>query len=185
MNAKDNVISAMNRVSNTSDGWMVAVWSVRDGRIKLVERTTEKFPSGDFLTTVMQLAASLVDEKVRLASAGNPLPNDPLPLAVLGAAGFKPTKPLDKSVDCALPRLVAGSSDSGHCRPDQESESEAVEEINLQSIDDGPALPSGPETQVDQTLEEVKSIIQPIDDGPALAVVHEANENGGDDVSKD
>ena len=61
-----------------SGRWMAAAWTVEDGRIELVGRTTWNFPSGDFLAAVGHLALNLFEEQ---RQAGM-LPDDPLPMRI-------------------------------------------------------------------------------------------------------
>lgn len=68
--------------------WMVAIWAIEDGRIKLLDRTTWQFPTGDYKTALEQLKASCDAELARIASVKSTLQNDPLPLAILDSAGF-------------------------------------------------------------------------------------------------
>jgi hypothetical protein len=62
--------------------WMVAVWAVEGDRIVLLDRTTWKFPPGDFAAAVAQLDSVC---RAELKAIGpSRLPDDPLPLATLG-----------------------------------------------------------------------------------------------------
>ena len=76
--AKRHFDRALDRASD-GGSWMAAVWCVEDGDIKLVQRTTFKFPTGDFLAAVGQLASNLFEE----VKSGGDLPSDPLPEADL------------------------------------------------------------------------------------------------------
>ena len=61
--------------------WMAAVWTVKDGNIQLIERTTWQFPTGDYVAAIAQLASVIATELV--AKLAPPmLPDDPLPLAI-------------------------------------------------------------------------------------------------------
>lgn len=46
----------------TSDKWMAVCWVIEDGKIRLVTRTTCKFPRDDFLKAISQLADDLFEE---------------------------------------------------------------------------------------------------------------------------
>jgi len=60
------------------DRWMAAVWSVRDGKVRLNQVTTSNFPKGDFLAAVGQLAMNRFEQ---LKADAGVLPSDPLPKA--------------------------------------------------------------------------------------------------------
>ncbi len=68
-----------------SEKWMVAAWVVEDGKIKLVDRITHRFPTDDFLAAIGQLAHNCHEEKLacdkaeKLAAPREELPSDPLP----------------------------------------------------------------------------------------------------------
>ncbi len=65
--------------------WMVAVWIVEDGKIKMVDRITYQFPTDDFLVAIGQLANNCHEEKLacdkaeKFAAPKEELPSDPLP----------------------------------------------------------------------------------------------------------
>lgn len=88
--AMDVVGQSLKRAAR-SGKWMVAVWTVEDGNINLIDRTTWQFPTGDFKTAIKQLTA-VCDEE--LAKSVGALPDDPLPLAVLNEAGFASREPV-------------------------------------------------------------------------------------------
>ena len=67
--------------------WMAVVWVVEDGKLVMIDRTTFKFPSGDFPTVLQQLSADFDKETSLVAKPVVPVP-DPLPLHVLNDAGF-------------------------------------------------------------------------------------------------
>ena len=80
-----NVQSAMQTVKGLP--WMVAVWVVRDGRLRLVNRSTWRFPTGDFDAAIDLLTTDLNAERAQPVQFVG-LPTDPLPLAMLGGVGF-------------------------------------------------------------------------------------------------
>lgn len=84
--AKDLAVKAIEQAQE-SDRWMVAVWHVKDGRVELLNKTTWKFPRGDFLAATGQLALNCHEETVKHAL----LPSEPLPRASLfGQFGLPP-----------------------------------------------------------------------------------------------
>lgn len=69
--------------------WMIAVWTVKDGKLQLVNRTTWEFPTADFPAAVDQLNSLCQKE---MAAGAPALPIEPLPLAMLEDAGFDNTE---------------------------------------------------------------------------------------------
>ncbi len=75
--------------------WMVAAWVVEDGKIKLVDRITHRFPTDDFLAAIGQLAHNCHEEKLacdkaeKLVAPTEQLPSDPLPPVKIFKMPFK------------------------------------------------------------------------------------------------
>lgn len=57
---------AINEVENETDAFMIAVWGIKDGKLRLVNRTTWKFPLGDVRAAIGQLEENLRGETVEL-----------------------------------------------------------------------------------------------------------------------
>jgi len=85
--AQDVVKMTLEQVA-TVNHWMIAVWAVEDGRIKLLDRTTWQFPTGDYKAALEQLKASCDAELARISQVKSIELNDPLPLAILDGIGF-------------------------------------------------------------------------------------------------
>jgi len=79
--ARESFQTSLDEVVKDTDQWAAAVWKVADGRITLVKITTHKFPTGDMLTAVSQLANKFSDQQ-RAVVLDVPVP-DPLPPASL------------------------------------------------------------------------------------------------------
>ncbi len=58
------VVEAMGSVADV-DGFMMAIWIVKDGRISLGRRTTWNFPTGDFDAAIGHLKTNCDEEKSR------------------------------------------------------------------------------------------------------------------------
>ena len=86
--AQDVVKMTLEQVA-TMNHWMIAVWAVEDGRIKLLDRTTWQFPTGDYKAALEQLKASCDVELARISPVKSTTLNDPLPLAILDGIGFQ------------------------------------------------------------------------------------------------
>jgi len=86
MSAAENFLKSFEEAQN-SGKWMAAVWVVDDGKITLTNLQTSKFPRGDYLRAVSQLAGLCADD-VRAADAEKvtpppeALPPGPLPRAI-------------------------------------------------------------------------------------------------------
>jgi len=81
-----------------AEGWLAAVWTLRDGRITLEQRTSWNFPNGDLPTAENQLRevnARMVLEASRRPDSDSPPEHAPLPEA--DALGGIPV-PVDPSV---------------------------------------------------------------------------------------
>ena len=83
MNESNLAIHELVAKVTDSQKWMVAVWVVEEGKIKMVNRITHQFPSDDFLAAIGQLANNCYEEKLKCDKAEKPvkqeLPSDPLP----------------------------------------------------------------------------------------------------------
>lgn len=77
-----------------SGKWMVAVWSVEDGKLKMHTRTTWQFPSGDGPIAVRHLQESIRAEQS--LPVDEPLPQAELP-------------PLPNAVGISAPPVIAPS----------------------------------------------------------------------------
>jgi len=83
--------------------WLAAVWEVRDGKIALLNRTSNKFPRGDFLRVVAQLASNFSDEEMAAVVGDQPasqLPAvpEPLPRAVPDIKVFPMEEPVVEDI---------------------------------------------------------------------------------------
>ena len=80
LDARESFQSSLDEVTSDPRPWAAAVWKIADGKIALVKLTTNKFPHGDMLTAVAQLADKFAGQQK--ASIEVPVP-DPLPSANL------------------------------------------------------------------------------------------------------
>lgn len=85
-----------------ADGWMAAIWEIRDGRLQLTRLTTHCFPLEDRLTAERQLAEVNALEIQRVFA---PLPPPPLDLAPhlrVSDLDSLPDGPVSKQADMIL-----------------------------------------------------------------------------------
>jgi len=81
LDAREAFQLSLDETVGSTDQWAAAVWKIADGRITLVRLTTHKFPHGDMLTAVSQLADRFSAQQ-RASMEDVPVP-DPLPPASL------------------------------------------------------------------------------------------------------
>ena len=79
--AVQSIVEAINKAAD-SGRFLIAVWAVEDGKVRLVQRTTHNFPSGDFIIAQRLLDVDL-DAELRRCNAVPPPDLSPLPEASL------------------------------------------------------------------------------------------------------
>ena len=91
-----------------SGKFMIAVWRVKEKRVEMVDRVTWKFPRGDFLAAVSQLAVACATE-VEETSLRAEEPPAPLPRAIdfskVNAAPADQEAPLPPTLPTTLPMV--------------------------------------------------------------------------------
>ena len=115
---------------------MAAVWSVKDGRIRMLGRVTWEFPVGDFLPAVRQLLDDL-DREREESQEPAPLPRadipgvgvfDPSKMKTIRKEAFRPMTPADPESPPGIKQPQDDSpvfkGDCGRCNP-----AEGAEEI--------------------------------------------------------
>lgn len=75
--AEEFASAALKEAASTSH-WMMAVWCVEEGELRMVRRTTFQFPIRDFAVALAQLNQSCYEEALRGHVGRVELP-DPLP----------------------------------------------------------------------------------------------------------
>lgn len=75
----NHIVSRLMQAADDAEGFMVAVWTVKEGRLFLNDVTTKDFPTGDNLYAIRLL----INQMYESMAGGVSTPVDPLPRASL------------------------------------------------------------------------------------------------------